>query len=215
MALCNKSQEIDRLFELYLNLVHQYDVLRKSLNELHSTTQYNIARANFKAARGMRYGEELYDARMQATKRCHLTLQRENDTAAFTVSILDTQVVLPCSQDDGYVGIPNETADGEPQESISKEKCNGGNKSENSPSRNPMNMFGILVPKELRLAQEASIKIVQDIIPYILTLDAEMKQLEIKIRRERKQRIKITAKDNRTSTITNQQKRVSEAELLL
>lgn len=59
--------------------------------------------------------------------------------------------------------------------------------------KDPIYMFGILTPQALRMAQAQSVRMVEDIIPKILTVDAEMKEVEIKIRRARKKRAKNAA----------------------
>jgi hypothetical protein len=47
-------------------------------------------------------------------------------------------------------------------------------------------MFGILVPPSLRAAQKSAISMVEDVIPQLASTDAEMRELEIQIRRARK-----------------------------
>ncbi len=56
--------------------------------------------------------------------------------------------------------------------------------------KDPITMFGILTPQALRTAQSESSKMVEDIIPRIVSVDKRMKEIEIKIRRARKQRAK-------------------------
>ena len=66
---------------------------------------------------------------------------------------------------------------------------------EKSPAKpkDPIRMFGILTPKALRLAQGGAIKMVEEIVPELVSIDAEMKEVEIKIRRARKNRAKAEA----------------------
>jgi hypothetical protein len=59
--------------------------------------------------------------------------------------------------------------------------------------KDPVRMFGILTPQALRLAQGGAIKLVEEIIPKLASIDAEMKEVEIKIRRARKHRVKAEA----------------------
>jgi hypothetical protein len=59
--------------------------------------------------------------------------------------------------------------------------------------KDPMRMFGILIPQALRLAQAGAIKMVEDLVPKLASVDAEMKEVEIKIRRARKHRAKAEA----------------------
>ncbi|KAH8166597.1 hypothetical protein CIB48_g1663 [Xylaria polymorpha] len=69
------SDHIDSLLERYLHLLHEYTSLRKELTALQMGMYQNIARANFAAERGVRFGQDYYDDRMQASRRlaisCH------------------------------------------------------------------------------------------------------------------------------------------------
>jgi coiled-coil domain-containing protein 115 len=47
-------------------------------------------------------------------------------------------------------------------------------------------MFGILTPPALRAAQWSAIFMVEGIIPRLMSLDAEMREVEISVRRARK-----------------------------
>lgn len=63
-----EQQRIDELLQRYLGLVDEYARLRKELSQLQADVYQNIARANFTAERGLRYGQDQYDERMQATR---------------------------------------------------------------------------------------------------------------------------------------------------
>jgi hypothetical protein len=54
-------------------------------------------------------------------------------------------------------------------------------------------MFGILTPQALRIAQGRAVKMVEDIIPQLVSVNAEMKEVEIQIRRARKHKAKAEA----------------------
>ncbi|MCJ1344037.1 hypothetical protein MMC31_002237 [Peltigera leucophlebia] len=54
------------------------------------------------------------------------------------------------------------------------------------PSCDPLNWFGILVPSALRRTQTSFKAVVEEIVPRIVTVDREMRQLEIEVRRTRK-----------------------------
>jgi hypothetical protein len=60
--------------------------------------------------------------------------------------------------------------------------------------KDPIRMFGILVPQALRTAQSESIKVAETIIPKLATVNKQMEALEIEIRRKRKHRAKAEAK---------------------
>lgn len=64
-----------------------------------------------------------------------------------------------------------------------------------SPKRNrtdPLLMFGVLTPPTLRQAQSSATELVEDIVPRLASVDAEMRELEIEIRRARKRFAKKT-----------------------
>ena len=62
------QKHIDALLEQYLQLLNEYTELRGQLSQLQSDVFHNIARANFAAERGLRYGQDHYDERMQALR---------------------------------------------------------------------------------------------------------------------------------------------------
>lgn len=59
--------------------------------------------------------------------------------------------------------------------------------------RDPLRMFGILVPQALRTAQTEAVKMVGDVVPKLVQLDLQMRELEIEIRRGRKRKAKAEA----------------------
>ncbi|KAI0408792.1 hypothetical protein F4802DRAFT_594194 [Xylaria palmicola] len=63
------QDHIDALLERYLHLLHEYTSLREELTALQTGIYQNIARANFAAERGLRFGRDYYDDRMQASRR--------------------------------------------------------------------------------------------------------------------------------------------------
>ncbi|KAK0711657.1 hypothetical protein B0H67DRAFT_441996, partial [Lasiosphaeris hirsuta] len=60
---------IDSLLQRYLTLLDEYTRLRAALNTVQSGIYHDLARANFSAERGIRYGQDYYDDRMQAIRR--------------------------------------------------------------------------------------------------------------------------------------------------
>ena len=62
-------------------------------------------------------------------------------------------------------------------------------------AQDPLRMFGLLTPSALREAQRGSFKTLEEIIPKIASVDAEMKEVEIRIRRARKWKAKAQAKE--------------------
>lgn len=64
----NNSIQIDALLERYLGLLDEYTALRADLARLQAQCFQHLARANFAAERGARYGADCYDERMQASR---------------------------------------------------------------------------------------------------------------------------------------------------
>jgi hypothetical protein len=81
-----------------------------------------------------------------------------------------------------------DTEEEKEDEEKATDKGKGGTK-----PKDPLRMFGILTPQALRLAQGEAIKMVEEIVPKLVQVDAEMKEVEIKIRRARKFRAKAEA----------------------
>jgi hypothetical protein len=69
-----------------------------------------------------------------------------------------------------------------------------------SKPRDPLRMFGLLTPLPLKHAQIIAQKMVRDIIPQLVSIDAEMREQEICIRRARKRFLK-TEKETKVAKI--------------
>ncbi|KAH7037687.1 uncharacterized protein B0I36DRAFT_314612 [Microdochium trichocladiopsis] len=61
------DEAIEMLLERYLHLLDEYTSLRSELSKLQSAMYQQLARANFAAERGIWYGQDYYDERMQAS----------------------------------------------------------------------------------------------------------------------------------------------------
>lgn len=176
------SQEhIDELLVRYLGLLDEYTALRQELSKVQASVYQNIARANFSAERGLRYGQDHYDERMQATRRLELTVD-EAGGSVFKIS--DTTAVEKTTQDDG---------DSEDKEKEEKPEGDKPDKAKATKHRNPLHWFGLFAPMPLRNAQSQSIDVVERVIPRLLSVNAEMQSLEIEVGRARKRRAKADA----------------------
>ncbi|KAI1485341.1 hypothetical protein F5X96DRAFT_349226 [Biscogniauxia mediterranea] len=72
------DHHIDALLERYLHLLHEYTSLREQLSALQAGMYQDIARANFAAERGLRFGRDHYDERMQASRRLSISLEDDH-----------------------------------------------------------------------------------------------------------------------------------------
>jgi hypothetical protein len=129
---------------------------------------------------------------MQAARRCCVTSGPEE--AIF--SVCEVQTLRSSASE----VLREENADADAREKepdIGEEKehaekmADEGNRG--TKPKDPLRMFGILTPQALRLAQGGAINMVEEIVPKLVQVDAEMKEVEIKIRRARKFRAKAEA----------------------
>ena len=169
-----ETLDIDLLLERYLALVDEYTKLRSQLNQLQINMYQNIARANFSAERGIRYGPDLYDERMQALRQVNISLV-EDHGPSFEVTFRPIEVADDLSTEK------------EPREAEQEKR---------SPPRpkDPLRWFGVLTPMPLRLAQKEAKQAVEEIIPRLVSVSAEMAEVEIQVRRQKKRRAKAEAK---------------------
>ncbi|KAL6903043.1 hypothetical protein GGI43DRAFT_401068 [Trichoderma evansii] len=207
-----EQQNIDSLLERYLSLIDEYSRLREELTKLQTGVYQNIARANFAGERGMRYGKDHYDERMRALRVLDIELGEDN-VPSFTMKNLDPPV-------DGNAGDNKSQEEAEKHdntkedETEKEEQADATSTQENpvdsteeqqndeekkdekkakKPNYNPLHWFGILTPQPLRAAQTLSIQAVEEAIPRLISVNAEMEHVEIEIRRAKKKRAKAMA----------------------
>ncbi|KAM3561408.1 hypothetical protein ARSEF4850_003234 [Beauveria asiatica] len=169
MASEAADRTIDELLERYLGLLDQHATLRASLAATQRDTFQSLARANFSAPRGARYGPDQYDARMQASRRVVITVEEESGPPTFTVT--DDAVRLGGGEEE-------------------KEVAGKGVAAAAAGRNDPIRWFGVLVPQALRDAQRHARRAVQDVIPRLASVEAEMAHVEVEVRRARKRRAK-------------------------
>lgn len=196
--MSSDQQHIDHLLERYLTLLNEYTQLRKELSKLQADVYHNIARANFSGERGMRYGQDHYDDRMRATRRVVIE-KNDSDVSVFTVR--DTSEEEGASVESQQTEVPEKAAENCDDDTNSAENEDGPEKKSNK--RDPLRWFGILTPMALRAAQSQSIKAVDDIIPRLVSVNAEMQHVEIEVRRARKKRAKAEGTRTKGKTEEN------------
>ncbi|KAJ6780748.1 hypothetical protein PWT90_04623 [Aphanocladium album] len=194
------DQAIDDLLERYLGLVDQYTKLRAELAAVQQSVFQHLARANFTSDRGVRYGRDQYDERMQASRRVAIARATETEAPTFAVTEEQQQQQQP---------VPEAVVETEekPQDKSSEDA--GDNPAPSpSPARNPIRWFGVLVPQALRDAQSQSVRAVEELIPRLVSVEAEMARAEIEVRRARKRRAKAISGGTRQEA-TNEPQSVS------
>lgn len=186
------SESVDQLLERYLQLLDRYTKLREELSQLHTSLFQNLARANFSAERGMRYGQDYYDERMQATRRVTIEIS-ETGTSRFLMrpAVADSEEieVTPDKKEEGEISPSDKTNDEAAADAVAMAKAKAKAKSD------PLRWYGILTPTSLRQAQANAVKVVEDVVPQLMSVSSQMEDLEIQIRRARKRRAKSEASE--------------------
>ncbi|KAK3956816.1 hypothetical protein QBC32DRAFT_329667 [Pseudoneurospora amorphoporcata] len=247
------NTQIDALLTRYLFLLNEYTTLRSSLSSLQSGMYQNLARANFAAERGMRYGKEYFDERMVAGRRLRVLpreargeedIWEEGNKDKEEEKVLEWRVVKVDEDGNKVVAKAEEKNGKKAQDETEKENTtqqegneakeqdqdkqedttnpetdrhqkedtshgpqqDDGNEDAEKPDdddkknkikkirNDPLRWFGLLTPLPLRQAQTQAIQAVEQIIPRLVTVNTEMAQVEIEVRRARKRREKATVK---------------------
>ena len=183
------QEHIDKLLERYLGLLDEYTRLREELNRDLSSVYQNIARANFSAERGMRYGSDQYDQRMQALRRLSIDVN-EADVSSFVLN--EHGMVMEEEKAQQRGGSKDEPS--EPSEGVEQSEKDQAKQKKRS---NPLRWFGLLVPPALRAAQDQSVHAVDQVVPRLVSVNSEMLAVEIEIRRARKKRVKAAAAEHK------------------
>lgn len=201
-----EQKHIDELLERYLGLLDEYTRLRKELSQAQSSIYQNIARANFAGERGMRYGQNNYDERMQATRLLAISAdEKESPTFAIVRAPEEEEEVK--SQDVKETDLGEEGS----QPAVGKDSTEQTGQKDRK-NRNPLHWFGFFAPMPLRTAQTQSVQAIEKIIPRLVSVNAEMLSVEIKVRRARKRRAKTeTPVKNETASATSNEGLQSQA----
>ncbi|CAG9944592.1 unnamed protein product [Clonostachys rosea f. rosea IK726] len=207
------QKRIDSLLESYLEFLDEYTRLRAQLSKLQAGVYQNIARANFSAERGLRYGQDQYDERMQASRLLRISAgdDGEDDSAPsfhvekFNSSATETPPATEPdrpssgeeeqeSDDDAPQERKEERDENSAEQEDKEEKPAGEEAATSTVRKDPLFWFGLLAPMPLRNAQSLAIEAMEQIIPRLVTVNAEMLRLEIEVGRARKRRTKSLQK---------------------
>ncbi|KAH8169633.1 hypothetical protein LIA77_10177 [Sarocladium implicatum] len=190
------QQNIDSLLHRYLLLLDQYTTLRARLSSLQSSLFRDIARANFSAERGLRYGQDHYDERMQALRVLSTKEGDGEDVPVFEVRRQDDEQEVEEQErkvDEERESEEKEAEEGDGAEADEKEQEQTPAKKPTATEKDPLRWFGLLTPQPLRSAQASSIEAVEQVIPQLASINKEMAHIEIEIRRAKKKRAKAEA----------------------
>ncbi|TLS23609.1 uncharacterized protein PpBr36_05850 [Pyricularia pennisetigena] len=207
--------EIDNLLERYLGLLDEYTKLREALGATLRSMYQNIARANFSAERGMRYGPDHFDERMQAVRKLRVVDAEPGSSPPgdagsprFVVAGPDSTAAAPAPKTRSTAGDDDASPSSEPglgqggdgagsedarpdDAGTTGETADG--KTAPARPKDPLRWFGLFTPAPLRSAQGQAVKLVEELVPRLATVTAEMANVEIEVRRARKKRAKAAA----------------------
>ncbi|OCL02756.1 hypothetical protein AOQ84DRAFT_348680 [Glonium stellatum] len=178
--------KLDDLLERYLNLLDQYQQAQRQLSNHLSLGFISLAQANFSNPSQIRYGQDHYDGRMQASTK--IAIQDHGPVASFTISKSPSKT-LPATQSPN----PSESTQALVPRLVDLEIVSQSPipdevvSSSTIKSTDPIRWFGILVPQALRNTQRSFADAVEGPMMSLATLAKEMRNLEIEIGRLRKQ----------------------------
>ncbi|KAK5006360.1 hypothetical protein LTR16_006148 [Cryomyces antarcticus] len=194
--------KLDSLWEKYLLLLDQYQSAQQQLAQHLSSLRQghlSLARANFSSPSRIRYGQDYYDERMQASRRVTVG---STDDSIHKISIASrdgVSAVYPAGKSTGKYeeprqeptppATPQTAPDPEPEVKLSKpsETDEHTKKNPESETRDPLNWYGILVPPALRAAQADFISTVERPVPELVNTAQQMSTVEVEIKRVRKE----------------------------
>ncbi|KAK6496299.1 hypothetical protein TWF481_002324 [Arthrobotrys musiformis] len=178
------QDKLDLLIISYLDLFDKYQASRAEISRALSDGFFNLAQANFNAPNRGRYGQDMYDNRMQALRGVRIAVD-ETDVTAYTLTDLTTPPEIENSEKVELETSPK--LDGSEPESV-KEKDSGLLDQANSdtpdadpddseaaltlanPKTDPLRWFGILRPTALGSAQKNFVHSLPPIMKLVSTL---------------------------------------------
>jgi hypothetical protein len=162
--------QLDALWEKHLILLDSYHRAQQQIASHFSRGFFDLAQATFKSTTRVRYGQEYYDDRMQATTRFEASVDRQ-DTPHLALKVNDTPSpsTKPSNKDATEKSpVSSEESDKKDQEDKSEEQGQNDepdkSKQEDKPEdkekalnkvRDPLHWYGILVPPSLRSSQKS------------------------------------------------------------
>lgn len=168
----------------------------------------SLARANFSAERGVRYGQDFYDERMQASKVVS-TVYSEDGLAGFELVDLNAKTTSEAAKTKDIEEKLAQTKLEEQEQAHDEEKSADEAGPDEAPkleslkpskSKDPLRWFGILSPPSLRQTQSSASQLVEAAVK-VSSVDAEMRGVEIEIRRARKRKAKNEKPSNTVQSL--------------
>ncbi|KAK4894669.1 hypothetical protein LTR27_007057 [Elasticomyces elasticus] len=194
--------QLDQLWVEYLTFLDQYQAAQGDLKKQLSAGHFSLTQANFKSPNRRPYGQDYYDNRMKASRRCEIAPQ-DHAGLETRFKVVDTTSSAK-SAESAESG--EKDAATEPQQQPSPPSTptpDGHENSEKSTpaaednkekpaadatatSHNPLKWFGILLPRELRSAQASFCTVIEGPVESAANAIRGMRETEAKISKLRK-----------------------------
>ncbi|RVD90198.1 uncharacterized protein DFL_001174 [Arthrobotrys flagrans] len=200
------QDKLDLLIISYLDLFDKYQASRAEISRALSDGFFNLAQANFNAPNRVRYGQDMYDNRMQALRGVHIAVN-EADVTEYTLKDLTSPPEVASSEKvDPEVSSKLDGSDLKPDKEKASEIAGRGDSdtpdvepNDNevalklaNPKADPLRWFGILRPMTLGAAQKNFVHSLPPIMKLISTLsdieyhEKRIRDLRNKVRGMRK-----------------------------
>ncbi|KAG9944956.1 hypothetical protein KCU85_g7602, partial [Aureobasidium melanogenum] len=173
LSLDELRDQLDSLWEKHLTLLDSYHQAQQQIARHFSSGFFNLAQATFKSTTRVRYGQEYYDDRMQASTRFDASIDNHdlprlalkvNDTTPPTKDsnnkssdekVDEKEGDKPTQQPTPPSTPPTESEEKRPDEQSHENKPEQADDKESAQKkvRDPIHWYGILVPPSLRSSQ--------------------------------------------------------------
>jgi hypothetical protein len=184
--------QLDALWEKHLILLDSYHQAQQQIARHFSSGFFNLAQATFKSTTRVRYGQEYYDDRMQATTRFEASVD-EQDTPRLALIANDapSPSAKPPNKDatekspDANKGSEEQGHEDKPEEQGQEDKPEDKEKAHNK-VRDPLHWYGILVPPSLRASQKSFNSAIHDPVIDAANSAQALHRVDMDIRKLRK-----------------------------
>ncbi|KAG9570778.1 hypothetical protein KCU71_g1100, partial [Aureobasidium melanogenum] len=202
MSVDELRDQLDALWEKHLILLDSYHQAQQQIARHFSSGFFHLAQATFKSTTRVRYGQEYYDDRMQATTRFDASVDDQdlprlglkvNDTTSPSTkdstneSSDEKEEDTPTQQPTPPSTPPTESEElPEEQSHENKSEAADDKESKQKKVRDPIHWYGILVPPSLRSSQNSFKSAIQDPIVEAANSAQALRYVNMEIRKLRK-----------------------------
>jgi len=204
--------QLDALWEKHLTLLDSYHQAQQQLARHFSSGFFDLAQATFKSTTRVRYGQEYYDDRMQATRRFEASTN-DNDVPCLALKADDTSPSTDTSNEHSTISgekssdkeakgkkpdqpdqqqptppstPPRDTEEEKLSEEQDKSKTTSDQDKAQKKPLDPLHWYGILVPPALRASQNSFISAVESPLIEAASSAQALRLVAVEIRKLRK-----------------------------